>query len=189
MLPSCVTYQPGFLAEERARLLHAILAATVPWQQREVRVFGRSVPQPRLTAWYGDAGASYSYSGVRNDPLAWTPELADLCDYVAMATGATYNSVLLNCYRDGGDSVAWHSDDERELGVDPTIASISLGAPRLFQLRRRDRSADAVVRTVALGHGSLLAMSGECQREWQHRVPKTTALVGERINLTFRRIS
>jgi len=144
-------------------------------------MFGRRVAFPRLTAWYGDPGAAYTYSGVRNEPLPWTPLLGELRDLVAAAAGAPFNSVLLNRYRDGSDSMGWHADDERELA--PVIASLSVGAVRTFELRHRgDRERIA----LPLASGSLIVMAGDTQRHWQHRVPKDVRAPGERINLTFR---
>jgi alkylated DNA repair dioxygenase AlkB len=144
-------------------------------------MFGRRVAFPRLTAWYGDPGAAYTYSGVRNEPLPWTPLLRELRDRAAAAAGARFNSVLLNRYRDGRDGMGWHADDERELGR--VIASLSVGAVRTFELRHRgDRERIA----LPLASGSLIVMAGDTQRHWTHRVPKDARAAGERINLTFR---
>jgi alkylated DNA repair dioxygenase AlkB len=141
---------------------------------------------PRLTAWYADPGAAYTYSGLRNDPLPWTPELAELRDAVAARLDHRFNSVLLNRYRSGDDGVSWHSDDERELGGEPLIASLSFGATRRFLLR--DRSTRKLAASLPLEHGSLLVMRGRSQRDFQHCVPKDPRATGERINLTFRTI-
>ena len=152
------------------------------WQQRTFAMYGREVKQPRLTAWWGDAGASYAYSGIVNEPQPWPMWLDDVRRRVAEATGARYNSCLGNLYRDGNDSVALHADDEPELGPEPTIASLSLGASRRFQLRH----AAAAPIDLTLDDGDLLVMSGPMQREWKHAVPKMARVTEPRVNLTFR---
>lgn len=177
-------YLPGFLPEADAAF--AELRRATPWRQDKIRIMGREIAQPRLTAWYGEAGAAYTYSGLTLAPLPFTPLLSRIGDAAAAIAGRRFNSALLNCYRDGADSVAWHSDDERELGPDPVIASISLGATRRFDLRRRDDRG--VRKSFDLEHGSLLLMGSGCQTRWQHRVAKTKRPVGLRINLTFRLI-
>ena len=163
------------------------LSRDVPWRQEKIALFGRSVDVPRLTAWHGEAGLSYSYSGIAMAPLPWTPDLLEIKRAVETAAGAAFNSVLLNLYRDGRDSVSWHSDDEPELGRQPVIASVSLGATRRFVLKHKTRK-DLEPVSLDLGHGSLLIMAGATQRHWAHRIPKTRRAVGPRINLTFRRI-
>ena len=185
-LPEGITLQEGVLAPERCKQLMAGLQKSVAWTQGEIVIFGKVTPLPRLTAWYGDEGAGYEYSGIRNEPLEWTGELARLRDEVGEAAGVSFNSVLLNLYRDGSDSVSWHSDDEPELGQDPTIASVSLGATRRFKLRHK-ATRETVVRD--LEDGSLLLMSGNSQRLWEHCITKTRRPVGKRINLTFRVVS
>ena len=175
--------------ESRKReLKQRILVSTGLWPMPQRTplnpvIFGKVTPLPRLTAWYGDEGAGYEYSGIRNEPLEWTAELARLRDEAGEAAGVSFNSVLLNLYRDGSDSVSWHSDDEPELGQDPTIASVSLGATRRFKLRHK-ATRETVVRD--LEDGSLLLMSGNSQRLWEHCITKTRRPVGKRINLTFR---
>ena len=147
-------------------------------------MFGRTIPQPRLTCWMGDPGCDYAYSGVRYAPAPWTPAAARLRAQVEAACGVRFNAVLLNRYRTGSDSMGWHADDEPELGDAPTIASVSLGAARRFDLQHRKRKAER--RRLSLTHGSLLVMAGTTQACWKHRIPKTTAPIGERVNLTFR---
>jgi alkylated DNA repair dioxygenase AlkB len=139
---------------------------------------------PRLVAWHGDPGTAYTYSGTLHEPLPWTPVLQSIRDRVQGLTGHSFNSVLLNRYRDGRDGMGWHADDERELGRDPVIASVSLGATRRFKLRHR-RLREAVA-TIGLAHGDLLLMAGPTQHAYVHAVPKTTRPVDERVNLTFR---
>ena len=177
-------YLASFLTAEAADALFDELSANLAWSQHAVRVMGRLVAQPRLTCWYGDAGTTYTYSGLTLEPRRWTPALADLRAQVEQASGTRFGAVLGNLYRDGRDSVAWHSDDEAELGPEPVIASVSLGASRRFDLRRRSDHSQR--RSIELEHGSLLVMSGPTQRHWQHQVPKTRCKVGARINLTFR---
>ncbi|WP_119419631.1 alpha-ketoglutarate-dependent dioxygenase AlkB family protein [Desertibaculum subflavum] len=177
-------YLPNFLADADAAF--AELLRATPWRQDKIRIMGREIAQPRLTAWYGEAGATYTYSGLTLAPLPFTPLLARIRDAAEAIAGSGFNSVLLNHYRDGADGVSWHSDDEPELGPDPVIASVSLGATRRFDLRRRgDHGRRA---SFDLQHGSLLLMGRGCQIGWQHRIAKTRAPVGPRINLTFRQI-
>lgn len=160
------------------------LRVRCPWQQAKIKLFGRRVASPRLTAWYGDA--PYTYSGLTWPARAWPPELDALRRRAEALAGAAFNGVLLNLYRDGRDSMGWHSDDEPELGPDPVIASFTLGAPRRFVLRRRDDKSQK--QELDLPHDSLLVMDGATQAHWQHAVPKTSRPVGLRINLTFRLI-
>ena len=176
-----IVLHPQALSEPTASELFRGLLGGIVWRQDALRIYGRSVNLPRLTAWYGDAGASYTYSGIENVPLPWTSELLRLKAVVEELAGEPFNSVLLNRYRDGADSMGWHSDNER--GVGPTIASVSLGASRAFELRRKAPPRDYV--KLRLAHGSVLLMLGDTQRLWRHRVPKEPA-AGERINLTFR---
>jgi len=175
----------AFDAGEATRLFQD-LRRQIDWREEEIVLFGRRVPVPRRVAWHGDPGASYTYSGTRHDPLPWTPALERVRERVTTLAGAHFNAVLLNLYRDGRDGMGWHADDEPELGQDPSIASVSLGATRRFCLRHRRRKDLRL--NVPLTHGSLLLMSGATQHRWVHAVPKTATPVGERINLTFRRI-
>jgi alkylated DNA repair dioxygenase AlkB len=172
-------------AAEASQLLDRLLAE-IDWRQEEVLIFGQRRLVPRLVAWHGDPGASYTYSGTPHQPLPWTPALGLVRERVFALTGCAFNSVLLNLYRDGRDGMGWHADDEPELGRDPVIASVSLGAPRRFCLRHRRRKDQRL--DVSLGHGSLLLMAGSTQHHWLHAVPKTAVPVGPRVNLTFRQI-
>jgi alkylated DNA repair dioxygenase AlkB len=162
------------------------LRREIDWQQEDILMFGRRVPVPRRVAWHGDPGASYTYSGTEHHPLPWTPALDRVRSRVAGLTGAHFNAVLLNLYRDGKDGMGWHADDEPELGRNPVIASVSLGATRRFCMRHRRRKGLRL--DLSLSHGSLLLMTGPTQHHWVHALPKTTAPVGERINLTLRRV-
>ncbi|MGB4073131.1 alpha-ketoglutarate-dependent dioxygenase AlkB family protein [Pseudomonas sp.] len=164
----------------------AELSAQTPWQQPQVQIYGRQLPVPRLVAWYGDAEASYRYSGLTHQPLPWTPLLAEIRAQVEQAVGRPLNGVLLNYYRDGQDSMGWHSDDEAELGANPLIASLNLGGTRRFDLRRKGQSR--IEHSLELNHGSLLVMRGSTQHYWQHQVAKTRSPCAPRLNLTFRLI-
>ena len=181
-----IRFWPVALAVEEASELLDRLLTGIDWQHEEVLIFGQRRPVPRLVAWHGDPGASYMYSGTPHQPLPWTPALELVRERVLSLTGCAFNSVLLNRYRDGRDGMGWHSDDEPELGSDPVIASVSLGAPRRFCLRHRRRKDQRL--DVSLGHGSLLLMAGATQHHWVHAVPKTALPVGPRVNLTFRQI-
>jgi alkylated DNA repair dioxygenase AlkB len=180
-------YWPAAFAPDEATLLFEALRQGIAWRAEEILMFGRRVPVPRRVAWHGDPGASYTYSGTAHEPLPWTPPLASIRERAAQLTGARYNAVLLNLYRDGRDGMGWHADDEPELGRNPVIASVSLGAPRRFCLRHRRRKDLRL--DLPLAHGSLLCMSGATQHHWVHALPKTAAVVGERINLTLRLVA
>lgn len=181
-----VDVRSAWLCPEEADTIMRALLVSVEWKQQQIRfrspIGTITKDQPRLTAWYGDSGATYRYSGLRNDPLPWTHTLASLRDRIAAETGARYNSVLLNRYRSERDSVDWHADDEPELGPEPTIASLSLGATRAFTMRH---NRSRLRKVFYLNSGDLLVMRGAVQRDWQHAVPKAVS-AGERINLTFR---
>jgi alkylated DNA repair dioxygenase AlkB len=179
-----ILLDPEYLAPAERAPLFAALRETVPWETHRIRIFGREVGSPRLSCWIGDPEASYVYSGTRFEPQAWTPALLALRDRIAATTGARFDSVLANLYRDGRDSMGLHADDEPELGHEPVIASLSLGAPRRFVLKHRSGRGERHV--VELGDGALLVMRGTTQRHWHHALPKTARPVGERINLTFR---
>lgn len=171
---------------ERADQLLTALRTELQWQQTHIRMHGKVIPVPRLDVWYGDPGHSYRYSGVQFEPRPWTDTLKTIKCELERRMGLTFNSLLANLYRDGKDSVAWHSDDEPELGANPVIASLSLGAERRFSLRHKRREYETV--RLDLSHGSLLLMSGETQHRWQHQLSKTARNPGPRINLTFRTV-
>jgi alkylated DNA repair dioxygenase AlkB len=172
---------PAFFPRNDADALFDLLLRETAWKQE----VGRGRPFPRLTAWYADEGVNYRYSGVTHIGTGWTPTLLDIKHRIEVASQASFNSVLLNRYRDGRDSIGMHADDEPELGVNPVVASVSFGAVRTFSMKHRATRAKHV---VELTQGSLLVMAGTCQHHWLHGVPKTERPVGERINLTFRRI-
>lgn len=183
-----VVFDAGFFSDSEAdRLLTALLSSLL-WEQHRVRVYGRTHPAPRLSAWHGDEGLRYTYSGLTLEARPWTPELQDIRSQIEAAAGTSFNTVLLNQYRNGKDSMGWHSDDEPELGTNPVIASVSFGDARRFIMRHRTR--DDIDRVeLALGHGSVLIMRGATQHNWQHHVPRTARSVGTRVNLTFRLVS
>jgi alkylated DNA repair dioxygenase AlkB len=179
---SCDT---AFIGVEKADEILAGLWEQIDWWQEKIRLFGRLVQQPRLIAWFGEPGARYSYSGLQLQPLPWIPLLFELKSKLEQHLQSEFNSVLANAYRDGRDSMGWHSDNEPELGPDPLIASLSFGAERKFLIREKGRSGS---RGIFLGHGSLLVMKAGCQQAFEHSVPKTRKPTGLRINLTFREI-
>lgn len=176
-------YYPHFFTAEVADKYFRSLMMNIDWKQEGMMMYGKPVLFPRLMAWYGDAGSSYAFSGRRYEPAAWTKELQEIREQVAGPAGLVFNSVLLNLYRNGNDSMGWHADDEPELGQDPVIASLNFGATRRFMFRHRQAGLRY---ELNLTHGSLLIMRGSLQHHWQHQVPKTAKPMGERINLTFR---
>jgi alkylated DNA repair dioxygenase AlkB len=181
-----VTFMRDFLTSELANQYFSVLSTSLAWQQDTIKMYGKEVKIPRLQAWYGDKEAVYAYSGITLHPKCWTAELLELKSKCEYAANTQFNSVLLNYYRDGQDSMGWHSDNELELGEQPVIASISLGQARDFDLRHI-RSKQKI--RLNLTSGSLIIMSGDTQSFWQHAVPKRTAFMTGRINLTFRSIN
>ena len=175
------------MENEEATACFEKLKSSVPWRQDEIRVYGKLYPQPRLTALYGNNDRSYTYSGIVMKPLPFSEILSDIRKRITSLTNVEFTSCLLNLYRDGKDSNGWHSDDEKELGKNPVIASVSLGQERYFHLRHK--KLKDLKHKILLEHGSLFLMRGETQHYWQHQIPKTTRPIGERINLTFRVIS
>ena len=180
-----VVYWPSFLSKNQAeRLFNALLTET-KWQQEAIQIYGKTVNQPRLTAWYGEYGAAAA-DGYRSlvKAQAFTPGLLFLKNKIEKITGHHFNSVLANLYRNGQDSVAYHADDEAILGINPAIASYSLGASRRFLLKHRRQQVETV--KIELQHNSLLLMGGCLQHHWLHSISKTKRPVEARINLTFR---
>jgi alkylated DNA repair dioxygenase AlkB len=187
MVGAQVDYVPGFLDARTADETFERLLKELRWEQHHVRIAGKQIPSPRLSAWYGDEGLSYAYSGMRLRAAGWTPTLTALRERLRGLVGHEFNTVLANRYRTGSDSMGVHADDEPELGPRPVIASVSLGAVRRFSLSHRTRK-DVEPQRIDLEHGSLLLMSEETQSHWRHGLSKTKKPVGERINLTFRQI-
>jgi len=178
-------YRPGFIAPDRCLGLFERLLAELDWQEEFMSMVGRRVSVPRRVCWHGDEGAVYHYSGLVHYPQPWTEALLALKQSVEAACGQRFNSVLGNLYRDGQDSMGWHADQEKSLGENPFIASLSLGAARLFKIRHT-QSGETL--DLNLADGSLLLMGGALQHHWRHCVPKTRQPVAARINLTFRKI-
>ncbi|OMH34070.1 DNA repair protein [Motiliproteus sp. MSK22-1] len=181
-----VSYDARFLSSALADHFLEQLTESLEWRQDQIQMFGRPVPIPRLQAWYGDTDAHYRYSGLNLQPQPWTRELCQLLGLIEEQTGVCFNSVLANLYRDGQDSVGWHSDNEPELGPSPIIASLTLGAVRRFCLRHKKHKDQQ--HQLQLEHGSLLIMAGETQQHWLHALPKTKRPTAPRINLSFRQI-
>lgn len=183
-LAFCRHFYAAPLAEE---LMEKLLRETL-WRQEQIHVWGKAHAQPRLVAWYGDPGTPYGYSGITLQANDWSATLRQIKNDIESATGHRFNSVLLNLYRDQNDHVGWHSDDEPELGKNPVIASLSLGATRTFKLKHKASAAQKVL-SFELSSGSLLLMAGCIQHHWKHCIAKQSRLSTARINLTFRKIS
>ena len=180
-------YYPAFLSLKEADDLYNELYTTTPWQADKITVFGKTYDQPRLTALYGTDPSPYTYSNITMQPHPMTKTLLGLIEKIKSYNDNEFNAVLLNLYRNGKDSNGWHADNEKELGKNPVIASISLGEERFFHLKHRTQKEQRL--KIALKHGSLLIMGGEMQHHWLHQIPKTTKPISPRINLTFRKIT
>ncbi|WP_224746471.1 alpha-ketoglutarate-dependent dioxygenase AlkB family protein [Mucilaginibacter rigui] len=180
-------YLPNTFTRQESADLMQKLKATIQWKQETIQMYGKLLNTPRLTAWYGENSKTYAFSGKKYDPHPWTPELLFIKQRIEQAAGMAFNSVLLNDYRNGSDSVAWHADDEPELGINPIIASVSFGQARRFDVRHK--KDHKLKYSVELENGSLLIMKGDLQHHWEHQVPKSAKALNERINLTFRVIS
>lgn len=179
-------FYPQLLEYNQADILLASLKQEIEWTQNTIRFYGKESLVPRLEAWYGDPGKSYSYSGIHMNPKPWTQNLIQIKRAIEPIAKVTFNSVLINYYRDGKDRVAWHSDDEKELGQNPVIGSISLGAERKFKMRHRQYKTNGLKYEIMLNHGSFLLMKGTTQHHWMHEIPRTAKPTDPRINLTFR---
>lgn len=184
-LPSAeIIYYPSFFDTADAETIFNELLNTIPWQQDKIKVYGKVHSQPRLTALFGNDGKSYSYSNITMQPQPWTILLQKIKSKIEEVVDADFSTVLLNLYRDGRDSNGWHADDEKELGQNPIIASVSFGAERYFHLKHK--SNKDLKQKILLENGSLLIMKGPTQHNWLHQIPKTTKSITQRINLTFR---
>ncbi len=179
-----IIYYPHFFDKKVADVIFNQLKNEIPWQQDDIQVFGKIHPQPRLTALFGNEGKPYSYSNIKMQPHSWNLLLQKIKSYVESVADTQFTTVLLNQYRDGKDSNGWHADNEKELGTNPIIASVSFGAERVFQLKHN--SIKDQKKSIVLEHGSLLIMKGTTQHFWKHQIPKTSKPIGSRINLTFR---
>ena len=182
-----ITYSPNFIAASEATRIFETLQHETPWQQDDIKVFGKVYAQPRLTALYGINQKTYSYSNIEMTPHALTPTLSDLKQKVDQTCEVNFTTMLLNYYRDGKDSNGWHADNEKELGKNPIIASLSFGEERFFHLKHR--TDKTLKHKLLLQHGSLLLMKGETQHKWLHQIPKTAKQIQGRINITFRIIA
>ncbi len=175
---------PSFFSKAESDKLFQHLQNKIEWKQEPIKIFGKDVMQPRLTAWYGDEGNAYKYSGITMEPLKWEESLLFIKQKIEPIAHVNFNSALLNQYRDGKDSMGWHGDNEKELGTNPVIGSVSFGAARKFQLCcYHDKSR---VKSIGLSHGSFLLMQGQTQHYWEHQIPKTSMEIPARINITFR---
>ena len=179
-----IIYYPSFFDAIEAETIFNELLDTIPWQQDEIKVYGKVYAQPRLTALFGNSDKSYSYSNITMQPHTWNTLLQKIKFKIEEVVEANFSTVLLNLYRDGKDSNGWHADDEKELGQNPIIASVSFGAERYFYLKHK--SENDLKQKILLENGSLLIMKGPTQHHWLHQIPKTTKLIKPRINLTFR---
>lgn len=179
-----VEYYPNFFDVNQSKLLFEKLLHEIPWQQDDITVFGKTHPQPRLTALYGNEGKQYSYSNIIMKPHSWNPLLMFIKSEIEAVCNENFTTVLLNLYRNGKDSNGWHADNEKELGRNPIIASVSFGSERIFHLQHN--SISDAKQKIILQNGSLLIMKDETQHFWKHQIPKTTKEIGPRINLTFR---
>lgn len=179
-----IIYFPAFFNKEEADKIYFELLEQTPWQQDKITVYGKTHLQPRLTALYGNEGKPYSYSNIKMLPHHWTFLLQKIKFHIESISNVSFTTVLLNYYRNGSDSNGWHADDEKELGTNPIIASVSFGANRTFQLKHHLNKN--LKKSIVLEHGSLLIMKGTTQHFWKHQIPKTAKLIGPRINLTFR---
>jgi alkylated DNA repair dioxygenase AlkB len=185
-LPEGFLYIPRFFSSEEAQMLFERFENELAWKHQSIQIFGKEVMQPRLTAWYADAGLHYTYSGRKHEPEPWHPALLELRHRLSASFNIPLNSVLANYYRQGSDSMGWHSDDEPELGKEPGIVSVSLGEKRRFLIRRRQDFKSKW--EISAEHGSVLFMNGRSQHDYQHAIPKEARVKAARINLTFRYI-
>ncbi|GAA4062338.1 alpha-ketoglutarate-dependent dioxygenase AlkB [Flavobacterium cheonanense] len=179
-----IEYYPNFFDAEKSKMLFEKLLNEIPWQQDNITVFGKTHPQPRLTCLFGNEGKPYSYSNIVMQPHHWNPLLMFIKNEIEEVCSENFTTVLLNLYRDGKDSNGWHADNEKELGRNPVIASVSFGAERSFHLQH-NTITNAKLK-ITLENGSLLLMKGETQHFWKHQIPKTAKSIAPRINLTFR---
>ena len=179
-----IKYFPGLFSTAEADLYFASLRKHVPWQQDDITIFGKTFAQPRLTALFGNNKKPYTYSNITMQPHEFNPDLLEIKKRIETKTKAIFTTCLANLYRDGNDSNGWHADNEKALGKNPVIASITFGQERYFQLKHSTRKE--LKHKLLLAHGSLLLMQGETQHHWLHQIAKTKKPTGERINLTFR---
>lgn len=186
LLPDAdILHFPALFGVNAADELFERLIKEIQWQQEKIKLYGQVHDLPRLTAWYGDPEKNYIYSGITAKSLPWIEPLVEIKRKIEDVANFSFNSVLLNRYRNGSDSVAWHADDERELGENPVIGSVNFGETRPFQMKHKFLAEKI---KIDLEHGSFLLMQGGTQHYWLHRIPKSKKLLKERINLTFRSV-
>lgn len=178
-----IAFWPNWLDGQRADALLNQSICDIDWRSDVIRIAGKTIPIPRLQQWFGDPKTSYTYSNIRLQATAFPRWINQLREQVEAQSGECFNRALVNYYRDGSDSVDWHADDEAELGFEPLVASLSLGAERVFQLRHNITQERL---DISLPHGSLLVMGAGIQSFWQHRIAKTKRLEQPRVNFTFR---
>tara|TARA_B100000963_G_scaffold359897_1_gene388679 strand:+ start:967 stop:1545 length:579 start_codon:yes stop_codon:yes gene_type:complete len=178
-----LSYNQNFYSDEKAIEIFNALKTYTEYEQRIIKIFGKEINAPRLEAFYSKNKQNYSYSGQTLEGNIFTPMIEDICMEVEAFTGACFNSVLINVYRDGQDSNGWHSDNEKELGINPVIASLSFGASRNIHFRHNKTN---LKKTIEMENGSIMVMGGAIQHHWKHQVPKTSKVKSTRINMTFR---
>ncbi|WP_299257199.1 alpha-ketoglutarate-dependent dioxygenase AlkB [uncultured Aquimarina sp.] len=178
-----VRYYPAFFDKNKADHLFKILKESIEWQQDDIKIFGKVYKQPRLTALYANNKNTYTYSNITMKPHKFTEELLIIKEKIENISSGIFTTCLLNLYRDGQDSNGWHADNEKELGTEPIIASVSFGEERWFHFKHKTKNQK---QKILLQHGSLLIMQGKTQENWLHQVPKSKKVMKPRINLTFR---
>lgn len=183
-----IEYYPNYFSELESSILYKYLLNNIKWRQDKIRIFGKEINLPRLTAWYGDSDKIYTYSGIKMNPMPWTKELNKIKEKIEQKSDVIFNSVLLNLYRNGNDHHSWHADDEPELGKNITIGSVNFGESRDFQLKHKIKK-DLEKINIHLEQGSFLLMKHPTQLNWLHSVPKRKKVFNQRINLTFRYIA
>lgn len=181
-----VWYMPFFIGNNKSKSYLSELSNAINWKQENIKMFGKTHPVPRTIAWHADSGLNYKYAGVNHFPEPWTPVLLEIKTKIEELLGETFNSVLLNNYADGLDKMGWHADNEKELGLNPVIASVSFGATRRFDLKNNKIPDEKL--QIELTSGSLLVMRGALQHHWKHQLPQQKKVIEQRINLTFRKI-
>ncbi len=184
MVDANVLYHPAFFDKKLSNHLYESLLKNIKWQQDYITVYGKTHPQPRLTALYANNEKSYSYSNITMKPHPMNEELVFIKNEIEKISNTAFTTCLLNLYRNGQDSNGWHADNEKELGKNPIIASVSLGTERWFHFKHKTNST--LKHKIILQNGSLLIMKGKTQEFWLHQIPKTKKTINPRINLTFR---
>jgi alkylated DNA repair dioxygenase AlkB len=175
----------NYFSSSKSKYYFETFLRDIEWKQEKMNMYGKELPFPRLTSWYGDRDKPYTFSGITLQPNEWIKPLLEIKECIESETATIFNSVLLNRYRNGNDSISWHTDAEKELGLNPIIASVNFGTTRKFQMKHINTNEKI---EIELTNGSLLIMQGQLQHYWKHQVPKTKKIVKERINLTFRTI-